>query len=109
MARERHSPYWQRRQDRARLASARNGKRPGGKPAGMCHEPGCTEYGLACGVWSEKTSKLFETAHALNAGVVWANGYNLFDPASPFGGIRHSGFGREGGIAGLWAYLGDKS
>lgn len=48
MARERHSPYWQRRQDRARLRSARNGKRPGGKPAGMCHEPGCTEYGLAC-------------------------------------------------------------
>jgi aldehyde dehydrogenase (NAD+) len=65
-----------------------------------------TEYGLACGVWSEKTSKLFETAHALNSGVVWANGYNLFDPASPFGGIRHSGFGREGGIAGLWPYLG---
>lgn len=48
MARERHSPYWQRRQDRARLRSARNGKRPGGKPAGMCHEPGCTEEGLAC-------------------------------------------------------------
>lgn len=65
-----------------------------------------TEYGLACGVWSEKTSKLFETAHALNSGVVWANGYNLFDPASPFGGLRHSGFGREGGIAGLWPYLG---
>ena len=40
-----------------------------------------------------------------NAGVVWANGYNLFDPASPFGGIRHSGFGREGGLAGLWPYL----
>jgi aldehyde dehydrogenase (NAD+) len=65
-----------------------------------------TEYGLACGVWSEKTSKLFETAHALNSGVVWANGYNLFDPASAFGGLRHSGFGREGGIAGLWPYLG---
>ncbi len=64
-----------------------------------------TEYGLACGVWSEKTSKLYEVAHALNSGVVWANGYNLFDPASPFGGIRHSGFGREGGIAGLWPYL----
>jgi aldehyde dehydrogenase (NAD+) len=64
-----------------------------------------TEYGLAAGVWTEKTSKLFETAHALNSGVVWANGYNLFDPASPFGGVRHSGFGREGGLAGLWAYL----
>jgi aldehyde dehydrogenase (NAD+) len=64
-----------------------------------------SEYGLAAGVWSEKTSKLFDVAHRLNAGVVWANGYNLFDPASPFGGVRHSGFGREGGIAGLWAYL----
>ena len=64
-----------------------------------------SEYGLAAGVWSEKTSKLFDVAHRLNAGVIWANGYNLFDPASPFGGVRHSGFGREGGIAGLWAYL----
>jgi aldehyde dehydrogenase (NAD+) len=64
-----------------------------------------SEYGLAAGVWSEKTSKLFRTAHALNAGVVWANGYNLFDPSSPFGGVRHSGFGREGGIHGLWPYL----
>ena len=64
-----------------------------------------TEYGLAAGVWSEKTSKLFEVAHRLNAGVIWANGYNLFDPTSPFGGVRHSGFGREGGIAGLWPYM----
>ena len=64
-----------------------------------------TEYGLAAGVWTEKTSKLFQVAHRLNAGVVWANGYNLFDPASPFGGIRHSGFGREGGAAGLLPYL----
>ncbi|MCA9568693.1 MAG: aldehyde dehydrogenase family protein [Myxococcales bacterium] len=64
-----------------------------------------TEYGLAAGVWTEKTSKLFDVAHRLNAGVVWANGYNLFDPASPFGGIRHSGFGREGGPAGLMPYL----
>ncbi len=65
-----------------------------------------SEYGLAAGVWSEKNSKLFETAHALNAGVIWANGYNLFDPAAAFGGVRHSGYGREGGIAGLWPYLG---
>ena len=49
-----------------------------------------TEYGLAAGVWTEKTSKLFEVAHRLNAGVVWANGYNMFDAASPFGGVRHS-------------------
>ena len=66
-----------------------------------------TEYGLSAGVWSEKTSKLYETAHQLNTGVVWANGFNLFDPTSPFGGVRHSGFGREGGLHGLWAYLGD--
>lgn len=64
-----------------------------------------SEFGLAAGVWTEKTSKLFETAHRLNAGIVWANGYNLFDPASPFGGVRHSGFGREGGPAGLMPYL----
>jgi len=64
-----------------------------------------SEFGLAAGVWSEKTSRLFKVAHALNAGVVWANGYNLFDPSSPFGGVRHSGFGREGGIHGLWPYL----
>jgi aldehyde dehydrogenase (NAD+) len=64
-----------------------------------------SEYGLAAGVWSDKPSRLFRTAHALNAGVVWANGYNLFDPSSPFGGVRHSGFGREGGMQGLWPYL----
>jgi aldehyde dehydrogenase (NAD+) len=74
-------------------------------PAEAIAKANDTEYGLACGVWTEKTSKLFEVAHALNAGVVWANGYNLFDPASPFGGVRHSGFGREGGRAGLWPYL----
>ncbi|TNE87754.1 MAG: aldehyde dehydrogenase family protein [Deltaproteobacteria bacterium] len=77
-------------------------------PAEAVKKANDTEYGLAAGVWSEKTSKLFEVAHALNAGVVWANGYNLFDPASPFGGVRHSGFGREGGIAGLWPYLADQ-
>lgn len=64
-----------------------------------------SEYGLAAGVWSEKTSKLFSVAHRLNAGVVWVNGYNMFDPTSPFGGMRHSGFGREGGVAGLWPYM----
>jgi aldehyde dehydrogenase (NAD+) len=74
-------------------------------PAEAVAKANDTEYGLAAGVWTEKTSKLFEVAHALNAGVIWANGYNLFDPASPFGGVRHSGFGREGGMAGLWAYL----
>lgn len=74
-------------------------------PAEAVKKANDSEYGLAAGVWSEKTSKVFATAHALNCGVVWANGYNLFDPSSPFGGVRHSGFGREGGIAGLWPYL----
>ena len=74
-------------------------------PAEAIKKANDTEYGLAAGVWSEKTSKLFETAHALNAGIVWANGYNLFDPTAAFGGVRHSGFGREGGLAGLWPYL----
>lgn len=74
-------------------------------PAEAIQKANDSEYGLAAGVWTEKTSKLFNTAHSLNAGVVWANGYNLFDPASPFGGIRHSGFGREGGVAGLWPYV----
>jgi aldehyde dehydrogenase (NAD+) len=64
-----------------------------------------TEYGLAAGLWTEKTSKAFQVAHALNAGLVYVNGYNLFDPASPFGGLRHSGFGREGGVHGLWPYV----
>lgn len=64
-----------------------------------------SEFGLSAGVWTGNEGRIFEVAHALNAGVVWANGYNLFDPASPFGGIRHSGFGREGGIHGLYPYL----
>ena len=64
-----------------------------------------TEYGLAAGLWCDKPSRLFEVAHRLRAGVVWANGYNLFDAASPFGGVRHSGFGREGGLHGLWPYV----
>ena len=64
-----------------------------------------TTYGLACGVWSEKGSRTLWVAERLRAGVVWANTYNRFDPASPFGGIRESGFGREGGRHGLEAYL----
>jgi len=64
-----------------------------------------TNYGLACGVWSEKGSRTLWVAERLRAGVVWANTYNRFDPASPFGGVRESGFGREGGRHGLEAYL----
>ncbi len=64
-----------------------------------------TPYGLACGVWSEKGSRTLWVAERLKAGVIWANTYNQFDPTSPFGGVRESGFGREGGRQGLEAYL----
>ena len=62
-------------------------------------------YGLAAGIWSEKGSKIYATAKALRAGVIWSNTYNKFDPASPFGGYNESGFGREGGLHGLLPYL----
>lgn len=64
-----------------------------------------TPYGLAAGVWTDKGSKIFDTARRLEAGVVWLNTYNKFDPTSPFGGFKESGFGREGGRHGLLAYL----
>lgn len=64
-----------------------------------------TPYGLACGVWTDKGSKLFNVAGALRSGVVWGNTYNQFDPGSPFGGYKESGFGREGGKQGLLPYL----
>ena len=64
-----------------------------------------TPYGLSAGVWTDKGSKIFKLASKLRAGVVWANTYNKFDPASPFGGYKESGFGREGGVQGLWPYL----
>jgi aldehyde dehydrogenase (NAD+) len=64
-----------------------------------------TPYGLSAGVWSEKGSRILWTAQRLRAGVVWANTFNRFDPASPFGGYKESGFGREGGRHGLEAYL----
>ncbi|MGH7291210.1 MAG: aldehyde dehydrogenase family protein, partial [Myxococcota bacterium] len=60
-----------------------------------------TPYGLAAGVWTDKGSKIFEIARKLEAGVVWLNTYNKFDAASPFGGFKESGFGREGGMQGL--------
>ncbi len=64
-----------------------------------------TPYGLSAGVWTEKGSRILWMAQRLRAGVVWANTYNRFDPASPFGGYRESGFGREGGRHGLAGYL----
>jgi aldehyde dehydrogenase (NAD+) len=64
-----------------------------------------TPYGLSAGVWTEKGSRILWMAQRLRAGVVWANTYNRFDPTSPFGGYRESGFGREGGRHGLEPYL----
>jgi len=63
-----------------------------------------TPYGLSGGVWTDKGSKIFKMTTSLNAGVVWANTFNKFDPASPFGGYKESGMGREGGLQGLSAY-----
>ena len=64
-----------------------------------------SEYGLAAGVWTDKGSRIFNLTTKLNAGVIWANTYNKFDPASPFGGYKESGFGREGGLHGLNAFV----
>ncbi len=64
-----------------------------------------TPYGLSAGVWTDKGSRILWMTQRLRAGVVWANTYNRFDPASPFGGYRESGFGREGGRHGLAAYI----
>ena len=64
-----------------------------------------TPYGLSAGVWTEKGSRILWMTRRLRAGVVWANTYNRFDPSSPFGGYKESGFGREGGLHGLEPYL----
>jgi aldehyde dehydrogenase (NAD+) len=64
-----------------------------------------TPYGLSAGVWTEKGSRILWMAERLRAGVIWANTFNRFDPASPFGGYKESGFGREGGRHGLAPYL----
>lgn len=63
-----------------------------------------TPYGLSAGVWTDKGSKIFNLTTKMRAGVVWANTYNKFDPTSPFGGYKESGYGREGGLHGLTAY-----
>jgi aldehyde dehydrogenase (NAD+) len=64
-----------------------------------------TPYGLSAGIWTDKGSRILAVADRLRAGVVWANTFNKFDPASPFGGYKESGYGREGGRHGLEAYL----
>jgi len=74
-------------------------------PAEAVEKANNTPYGLSAGVWTEKGSRILWMAHQLRAGVVWANTFNKFDPASPFGGYKESGYGREGGLHGLQAYL----
>jgi aldehyde dehydrogenase (NAD+) len=74
-------------------------------PAEAVEKANNTPYGLSAGVWTEKGSRILWMAQQLRAGVVWANTFNRFDPASPFGGYQESGFGREGGRHGLEAYL----
>jgi aldehyde dehydrogenase (NAD+) len=74
-------------------------------PAEALEKANNTPYGLSAGVWTEKGSRILWMAQRLRAGVVWANTFNHFDPTSPFGGYKESGFGREGGRHGLAAYL----
>ena len=74
-------------------------------PAEAVEKANNTPYGLSAGIWTEKGSRILWMAERLRAGVVWANTYNRFDPASPFGGYKESGFGREGGRHGLEPYL----
>ena len=64
-----------------------------------------TPYGLSAGIWTDKGSRILAVADKLRAGVIWANTFNKFDPTSPFGGYKESGYGREGGLHGLSAYL----
>jgi len=74
-------------------------------PAEAIAKANNTPYGLSAGIWSDKGSKILAVADKLRAGVIWANTFNRFDPASPFGGYKESGYGREGGRHGLGAYL----
>jgi aldehyde dehydrogenase (NAD+) len=74
-------------------------------PAEAVEKANNTPYGLSAGIWTEKGSRILAVADQLRAGVVWANTFNKFDPTSPFGGYKESGYGREGGRHGLEAYL----
>jgi aldehyde dehydrogenase (NAD+) len=74
-------------------------------PAEAVEKANNTPYGLSAGIWTEKGSRILSIADKLRAGVVWANTFNKFDPTSPFGGYKESGYGREGGRHGLGAYL----
>ncbi len=74
-------------------------------PAEAIEKANNSPYGLSAGIWSDKGSRILWTAKRLRAGVIWANTFNKFDPASPFGGYKESGWGREGGRHGLAGYL----
>ncbi|MFB2598019.1 aldehyde dehydrogenase family protein [Herbiconiux sp. P17] len=74
-------------------------------PAEAIAKANNTPYGLSAGIWSDKGSRILAVADKLRAGVIWANTFNRFDPTSPFGGYKESGYGREGGRHGLAAYL----
>ncbi|MEN3014484.1 MAG: aldehyde dehydrogenase family protein [bacterium] len=74
-------------------------------PEEACQKANNTPYGLAAGVWTNNPSRLMYVSKKIKAGVIWANTYNQFDPSSPFGGYKESGFGREGGLHGLLEYL----
>ena len=74
-------------------------------PAEAVERANNSAYGLAAGVWTDNGAKAFEVASKLRAGVVWQNTYNKFDPTAAFGGYKESGFGREGGSAGLLPYV----
>ena len=76
-----------------------------GRPTEAIEKANNTPYGLSAGVWTEKGSRILTMVKQLRAGVVWANTFNRFDPTSPFGGYKESGFGREGGLHGLLAYV----
>lgn len=74
-------------------------------PAEAVSRANDTCYGLSAGIWTDKGSKIFQIADQIQAGVIWANTFNKFDPTSPFGGYLESGFGREGGMHGLMPYV----
>ena len=74
-------------------------------PAEAVEKANNTPYGLSAGVWTDKGSRILWMAERMRAGVVWANTFNRFDPSSPFGGYKESGFGREGGLHGLLPYV----
>jgi aldehyde dehydrogenase (NAD+) len=78
-------------------------------PAEAIEKANNTMYGLSAGIWSDKGSKILWAAQKLKAGVIWSNTFNKFDPASPFGGYKESGWGREGGRHGLAGYLTSES